>query len=269
MRKGEATELRYTLLGYGVPVEMLPIGNSGTVKTTNQSRWVSALRAKMDDREQDDDGDGNDETETIVECPRLSDVIFRKGPTHKNNPGNMHYRELIQSTNDEHAKAGRKKKYQITWRTVKEIEERNGRFLEWSKTREMWTVCTDREKIRIKVAACYKQYNRSIIRLVEQHANRKKTVHASTLSTEENDQVREGNQNQQESRNVKEQNGSSADASVNGATEVRHLKHNYSPEYTYDSKRRKTVLFCGFISNGDTGSNDGDDSCFGHVFFPT
>ena len=246
-----------------MPVDLLPVSITGKVKTVNHSRWVSALRQKTA-RDYDCD---YDEKEVIVECPRSNDVIFRKGPTHKTNPGNMYYRELIESTNYEHSKAERKEKCLITWRTMKEIEDRNGRFLEWSISRQLWIVYTDRCKIRIKVAACYKQYNRSIIQLLEQHANRKILVHANTLSTEENDQVREGNQNQQESRNVKEQNGSSADASVNGATEVRHLKHNYSPEYTYDSKRRKTVLFCGFISNGDTGSNDGDDSCFGTSYF--
>ena len=140
-----------------MPVDLLPVSYSGTVKTANHLCWLKALRAQEQDG---GNGTGNDEIkEVIVECPRSYDVIFRKGPTYKNNPGNMNYRELVELTSDEHTKATRKGKYEITWRIVKNIEDQNGRFLEWSKSRELWIVVTDREKIRNKIAACYKHYN--------------------------------------------------------------------------------------------------------------
>lgn len=163
---GEDTELRYALLSYGIPEQLLPLSNTGTVKTNNHSRWINALRFKaerrhyLEQQQQHNMKDSDDEEEEIVDCPGSHDVIFRKGPTYKNNPGNMYFRESIEQTHEAHMKATRKTKCLITWNVVKDIESRNGRFLDWSKTREMWVVARDREKIRTKVAACYKRYNR-------------------------------------------------------------------------------------------------------------
>ena len=98
----------------------------------------------------------------MVDCPGSRDVVFRKGPTYLNNPGNMFFRGLIESTHDSHTRGTRKEKCTITWTIVREIEANNGRFLDWSQSRKMWVVATDREKIRKKVAACYKQYKRTV-----------------------------------------------------------------------------------------------------------
>ena len=263
-------------------MDLLPVSNTGTVKTASHARWINALR-----EQEDHDVDNK---EVIVECPRSYDVVFRKGQFYKSNPGNMYFRELIESNNDEHSKGMNTEKYRITWRTMKEIEDRNGRFLEWSKPREMWILCTDRDKIRGKVATCYKKYNRSMIELQKQYyANEKIPVHTKTLITKEKHQVREVNQNQQ-IRNIPPPNRSSDNASVNGAVtnhvvgddflkdnnEVGLRKHNSSIQFTLNSKRQKTALLCGFSSDECTGSSDGiassfgnDDSCFGKSFFST
>ena len=65
-----------------------------------------------------------------MDCPGAKDVIFRKGPTYKNNPGNMYFRELLEATHDQHAIASRKQKCMITWQVVDDIEANNGRFLD-------------------------------------------------------------------------------------------------------------------------------------------
>lgn len=156
---GELVELRYVLSGYGIPSQLLPLSHTGTAKTASHSRWVNAQRAK---EQQEMGKPKNSDGEEIVNCPGSKDVIFRKGPTYKNNPGNMYFRELIEATHDEHAAASRKAKCMITRKVVDKIEANNGRFLDWSSSRELWVVAKDREKIRKKVAACYKQYNRSL-----------------------------------------------------------------------------------------------------------
>jgi hypothetical protein len=167
------------LAGYGIPEQLLPLSNTGTVKTANHSRWINALRAKADrelwrlhnenyhyhgnNNSSNSNNNNPEDEEEIVDCPGSRDVIFRKGPTYKNNPGNMYFRELIEATHKEHTKASRKGKCRITWNILNEIEAQGGRFLDWSMSREMWVVAKDREKIRKKVAACYKQYNRTVL----------------------------------------------------------------------------------------------------------
>ena len=285
------------------------------VKTANHACLINFLREKME-REQNYNNDHDDDDhdvyndEMVVECPRSNDVVFRKGPVHKWNPGNMYYRELIESTNDKHSKASIKEKCHTTWTIVKEIEKRNGRFLEWSKPRELWIVTTDRGKIRLKVAAALKHYNRSIVSLQgskEQHAVRKissdnkqqrvsqqaklqlsKLIENAVVVVEENsftnalsttEKYRVGEDNQNQHIPIIQPNGGSAlaIATKSAANQVLHddflwkssedgrLKHYYSAEqHAYYSKRRKTTMFCEV-----TGSNDGDDSCFGRCYFPT
>ena len=173
---GNTTELRYALSSYGINEQLLPLSNTGTVKTTNHLRWVNAIRAKhnRDDQKRKAHGgegrsykvniflDGDDGDE-IVDCPGSRDVIFRKGPTFKKNPGNMHFRELIEQSHDQHTRASRKEKCRITWQILNAVEAKGGRFLDWCLSREMWVVATDREKIRKKIAATYKQYNRTAL----------------------------------------------------------------------------------------------------------
>ena len=159
---GDETELLYLLSSFGVPVDLLPVSSTRKVKVSNQFSWVNVQRAKLliDDTENG---------EEIVECPRSADVVFKKGPSYRNNPGNLLFRRLIEQYGDSHLKSVEKdKKYQITLRIVEAIEEVNGRFLEWCKPRKMWLIMKDRNKIRSKVASSIKQYNRQRSRQMQQ-----------------------------------------------------------------------------------------------------
>jgi len=290
-KKGEPTELLYILSGYGVPVDLLPVTHSGTVKTANHLRCIKALRA------QEKNIDNDDKKEVIVECPRSYDVVIRKGPTYKNSRGNLYYRELIESSNDQHSKANSQEKYEITWRIVKAIDERNGRFLEWSTSRKLWIVVTDRDIIRKKIAACYKQYNRSslarqeqdaaknikkdhTIKIKEQHMPQQaksqldNAIANATAVTEEINfaNTLSINLSMSKTRQVLQPSVSqygdfpkdnSEDGSVSqygdfpkDNSEDGSLKHYYSLQHAYNPKRRKTSLFCGYNpSEKKSGSN--------------
>lgn len=43
---GTCTEIRYSLLGYGIPVDAFPLNESGVVKRTYWNRWVSKYGAR-------------------------------------------------------------------------------------------------------------------------------------------------------------------------------------------------------------------------------
>jgi len=268
---GEPTELRYALASYGIPEQLLPLSNTGTVKTANHSRWINAMRSKMDrDRRRQEknltssiendkinfskinDSSNVLEEEDIIDCPGSRDVIFRKGPTYKNNPGNMHFRELIESTHDQHMKASRKEKCRITWNIVREIEKQNGRFLDWSMSREMWIVSKDREKIRTKVAACYKQFNRTMMALQQQNSM-KMSSHSSTPEKKNNTSRKPSSKRLQKRQS----------STIPAARTAEHgksykLDHGTSRDTTYGafpSKRQKTFsCFCDEYSSSSDSS---------------
>jgi hypothetical protein len=127
----------------------------------------------------------------LVECPRSYDICFRKGKSFKNNPGNLHFRSLIEETHDSHfSMSERKDKFDMTLKIADQIMNsgksrctgfdnidtdigigtdtdigggQQMRILEWNKKRNAWLLINDKFAIRQKVANSYKEYKRSCI----------------------------------------------------------------------------------------------------------
>eukprot|EP00533_Pseudo-nitzschia_delicatissima_P013490 CAMPEP_0197264794 /NCGR_PEP_ID=MMETSP1432-20130617/2004_1 /TAXON_ID=44447 /ORGANISM="Pseudo-nitzschia delicatissima, Strain UNC1205" /LENGTH=568 /DNA_ID=CAMNT_0042729467 /DNA_START=55 /DNA_END=1761 /DNA_ORIENTATION=+ len=230
---GDQTELLYKLSSFGVPADLMPVSCTGKVKTANHSAFCNVQRA----RQRLQNGRGSIAAEAIVECPRSEDVVFKKGPGYRNNPGNTYFRSLVEKYGDAHQLADKEEKYQITLRIVESIEEINGRFLEWSKPRKLWLVNTDRSQTRSKVASSIKQFNRQ--KRKEQQAK----------------QLRESISNAEILGNDSE-NGDDVDT-----------KREHSAEFTMyqDTKRRKLLSLC----DSHTAGGEEDQFCFGRTFFPT
>lgn len=145
-------------------------------------------------------------------------------------------------------RASRKEKCNISWSIVEAIEARNGRFLDWSKSQELWVVARDREKIRTKVAACYKRYNRTATAAAEQKK-------AKSLKS-----IRQPPQQQQQLQELAPLNATGMSAMSSGIpssntscfdTTGTRLREYYGS--VVPPKRRKTFnLFCGagYTSSG-------------------
>jgi len=222
-------ENRYKLQSYGIPIDLLPLTHTGTVKLSYHSKWVTyrqTLELEQQERREillqqllqqqqqqqqqqnltnnnsystytgrqmsqspastseagtvvtnNNDGDYKKKKRKkrnklechiydIVDCPRSNDIIFRKGKNYLNNPGNVYFRQLIESTNTEHAMLEKRTdKVTMTWRIYQQLEQtqtqRNGRFLDRDRTYNVWYIQKDRNTIREKIANTYREYNRS------------------------------------------------------------------------------------------------------------
>jgi hypothetical protein len=154
---GEGVEVQYRLHGYGIPVDLLPITETGNIKTKNHQQWLKVRR--MIEREIPGSGD-DDSNNNIVECPRLNDVIFRVGDSYLHHPGNVMFRGLIESKYEEYNATGRNEKATIILSLVDVVLRHNGRFLVWDA--QWWTVLHDREKMRSKVAGAFKDQRRRL-----------------------------------------------------------------------------------------------------------
>lgn len=245
--KGGHTELLYLMASYGIPHDLIPISSTGKVKTATHSSWVNGQRVKM----------RNNDDKEIVDCPRSVDVVFKQGPAYKNNPGNMIFRELIQLYSDEHLQGSKNEKYRITMNILQEIENRHGRFLEWSKEESVWIVGKDRNKVRVKIAASLKQYNRQ-----RKESQQLKTTIENAVSVV--------------AENI---SATSTLTPHERSHQDENLKRYYSSGPMYYAKRQRRTI----CSRGDNSSTDGDttitdvemmdgfddSSCFGKAFYPT
>ena len=150
---GDRTEILYELLGYGIPIELLPLTETGNVKTKNFHQWLKVRKAI----ESSSSPLGND-TNGTIECPCLNDVVFRFGTSYLSHPGNVMFLGIIESKSFEHTVASQEEKKAITWWVIQQVvEKRKGRFLSWDSKLGSWSLLTDPNQVRNKVAVCFRE----------------------------------------------------------------------------------------------------------------
>uniref|UniRef100_A0A7S4ARV9 DUF6824 domain-containing protein n=1 Tax=Pseudo-nitzschia australis TaxID=44445 RepID=A0A7S4ARV9_9STRA len=186
--QGHGKEVLDSLMGYGIPVNTLPFNElTQTVKTNNQAiflrvrrkieaefycdtnnsnNYVRVQHSGIVSENSSDESTVSDENSCMsldmIECPSMNDVIFRAGKSYMSHPGNMMFRELIETHITEHNAASQGRKQKLTWQVIQEVEMKGGRFLEYNRALETWTALTDRGLLRHKIATHFKEYRRKL-----------------------------------------------------------------------------------------------------------
>jgi len=109
--EGTELETRYKVRSFGVPVHLFPLTKTGNVKLVSFHQWIKVrvlLEGRDREREQlqqqaqarqqqaQTNANANANTHvTIVECPCVNDVVFRRGTPSWDNPGNAAFRGLM------------------------------------------------------------------------------------------------------------------------------------------------------------------------------
>lgn len=167
---GLYTEWQYQLMGYGIPIDLLPLSPTGNIKTLMLQQWLRVRKMKetqhgQDKKDPPPGGDDSDDSSVVpchnaIECPNLNDVVFRPGKSYMVHPGNVMFRSLIESKIDEHFAATRSQKAAIAWSIVRDVELKGGRFLKWDN-RGWWTEFEDRSEIRYKIPTYFRDFTRN------------------------------------------------------------------------------------------------------------
>ena len=151
-RTGQDIENHYQLNGFGIPLDQLPITESGKIKTTHFKKWIQ-LRKNM---EAPDGKLGRIDLQSIIECPGLNDVVFRPSQSTMCHPGNVRFRGLVESKHFEHSIANsREAKIKITNGVIQEVKNFGGRFLVWNNL-TWWTEITEEKQIYSKIAVFFR-----------------------------------------------------------------------------------------------------------------
>ena len=127
---GTFTEMTYSLLGYGIPVDLFPTNDGVTVKKTNMNRWITKNIAR--DKELIHRG-----TFSGVDLPTNHDVLMGKGKSIQHHPGNTHLRDLVESCMVEYLNALQsREKRDVVYKVFSMIKARPARFL--AKEEDGW-----------------------------------------------------------------------------------------------------------------------------------
>eukprot|EP00533_Pseudo-nitzschia_delicatissima_P009889 CAMPEP_0116087644 /NCGR_PEP_ID=MMETSP0327-20121206/5468_1 /TAXON_ID=44447 /ORGANISM="Pseudo-nitzschia delicatissima, Strain B596" /LENGTH=598 /DNA_ID=CAMNT_0003578715 /DNA_START=114 /DNA_END=1910 /DNA_ORIENTATION=- len=148
---GEDIENRYKLSGYGIPLDQLPITESGKLKNMHFKKWIQ-LRKTIESSNTMIENDLG----SIIECPNLKDVVFRPSQSTMCHPGNVMFRSLVESKHFEHSIApNREAKIDVTRSVMIAVKQLGGRFLVWNNE-TWWTEITDEKVIYSKIAVFFR-----------------------------------------------------------------------------------------------------------------
>jgi len=157
---GEGIELQYILKGYGIPIENLPITDTGNIKTTYLKQWLRIR--KIIEVELTPSGQSTSGL-SIIECPRSVDVIFRPGTSMFSHPGNVTFRGLIESKAHNRIATKRSDKEKVALEIIREVQQLGGRFLNWVPTIGYWTDISNQVPICVdKIVVSYRDYKKKV-----------------------------------------------------------------------------------------------------------
>lgn len=156
---GERQELAYKLMGFGIPIQLLPTTESGVIKTKNHTQWFKT-RQLIEKHASNTFTIQPGKLLGAIECPALNDVLYERTKPCIYHPGNSRFKGLIEARKEEHAMLSQTGKRDFAWSIVEEIEKRGGRFLNWDRTNGFWVQLQDRSEIRLKVATSLRDFNK-------------------------------------------------------------------------------------------------------------
>lgn len=154
---GTMTELKYKILGYGINPEMIPVSDSGTIKTRNFLQWMETF--KSIEKEPYGSTITTADGRNAIDCPKSNDVLFHRGKSCQYHPGNVAFRGMLEAKKRQHLAANQTMKKEIAWAIMAEVERRKGRFLSWDKS-GWWVELNERTEVRHKVATSLRDFNK-------------------------------------------------------------------------------------------------------------
>ncbi|VEU43873.1 unnamed protein product [Pseudo-nitzschia multistriata] len=113
----------------------------------------------------------NDNSTPIIECPNLSDIVFRQGTSAMYHPGNVIFRSRIQHLFEEAKPFTMDQSTRtLVTKLMEEIRENNGRILIWSQLKTgtsvsfgdcWWTELRDQSQIYTKIENLVREFKYS------------------------------------------------------------------------------------------------------------
>lgn len=140
---GTNQEIRYTLMTFGIPTDILPIADDGTILLENHEEWINQ-RVEL---EKMDRSRGNQIT--YVYTPGPFDILLGRGKATLKRPGNIRYKFLIEEHAERYEKTPKAEKTVVAEELLLLLKSSGSRFLKFEKGRG-WTEVGDaaaRDKI--------------------------------------------------------------------------------------------------------------------------
>jgi hypothetical protein len=117
-------ELIYTLMTYGIPVDLFPMNSDSVIKKTNHNRWIARRKVKELAL-----GQGGGGTFSGIDLPTRQDVLLGKGKPVQTHMGNIKLRGLVDVHMDEYKATENGLKGIVILHILETVKASSGRFL--------------------------------------------------------------------------------------------------------------------------------------------
>jgi len=158
---GTATEIKYKLTTFGLPMDSLPLTSQLELKKNNHTKWIAKQVAKEKFLKEKVGKKGV--VFTKVDVPGCDDVLAGVGKFFQQHSGNHSHRELVLGQLGQYTEAITKpEKDAVILEIVAQIRERGGRYLKKDKD-GWWVEMTARKpsKSRRSRLTIFKAHNRN------------------------------------------------------------------------------------------------------------
>ena len=150
---GTYTDIMYSLLSFGIPVDIFPSTDGTVIKKRNWNQWIAKYVSR------DIELAMNGGVFSGVDLPTRNDVLWGKGRPIQHHRGNVQLRELVEDYLDEYQAASLSlDKSAIVQKVCLMIKSHSGRFLR--KDNDGWWRETTHEYALVKVRKLFQGRNR-------------------------------------------------------------------------------------------------------------
>jgi hypothetical protein len=158
IHQGNVSECQSKLMSFNIPVSEIPLTYTGEVKNKGMANWINSRKMFEAARQEAIDACVPFQG---IDCPRLSDVIFKVGErgTH---PGNTTFRELLEGEQRVFrykSTSNRSEKDEIVREISQGIHSTGGRFLTWDN-RGFFVAIQDQAMLKKQIASFIRDFNK-------------------------------------------------------------------------------------------------------------
>ena len=242
-------ECQYTLMGYGITQNSLPIDADGKLKKERPLEYIEKRRRIETQRAQDDEerratfmeevmsAAGNtsnndiDPDSNVYEAPEPNDILLGRGRPYQEYSGNLMLADLIDKERPRYQGSNRSGKTKISREVLRIIkEELHGKFLKKDETTGLWIEQSD-EVAREKISHSFRTWTAKMKKERDDHLKGKNTTNTTTEGGNNNPYSSDEDQGSRVS------GGSSGGRRVS-LTETYYGSGENQNEFDYESSKR-------------------------------
>jgi hypothetical protein len=160
LHRGSVAQNKLALSSVGIPVDVLPFDEAGTLTNEYQKLWLKARKQSEDSQQYA--GEQMAPTKSTMEVQPTDDDVLTGNAAASSHPGNLRYHAEVKAHFEEYEAAkGSSKKFAITRGIIYRVSDWGGRFLK-KEVGGGWTIMND-DEAHVKASMAFRDLRKAAV----------------------------------------------------------------------------------------------------------